>query len=72
MLRIYEFLSEFVAVILVAAGTGVNFDTTLEIFNSDSLFNLPGGSIRRDQLCVTCVTHHRPLALRADWLLCAR
>lgn len=23
---------------------GVNFDTTLEIFNSDSLFNLPGST----------------------------
>ena len=51
----------------VAVDTGVKFDTTLEIFNSDSLFNLPGGSICRGHLCLSHVYNTTvPLALRAN------
>ena len=41
------------AMTFVIVGTGVKFDTTLEIFNSDSLFNLPGGRFAG----ATCVSH---------------
>ena len=57
MLRICECHEVGSRVTTFAVSTGVKFDTTLEIFNSDSLFNLPGGSIFR-AACVLYV--HTP------------